>query len=183
MIYGWAGVVVQSSSSPMRIIIGADGFQLRSSFADGREPLNEAGRHVRATCVVVSKVLPPLTTRSALHRPGAVLGRAASDWASPRTLWRRGPGPREPKPSCRRTGGQILPAESPHWPSRGGKGNSPQPWRATIGGVFGFLSGSTNAASRVTPFRPGALTLDVNTGCQKNREQRQECSHRGIALC
>lgn len=36
------------------------------------------------------------------------------------------------------------------------------------GGVFGFLSGSTNAASRVTPFRPGALTLDVNTGCQKN---------------
>jgi hypothetical protein len=52
-----------------------------------------------------------------------------------------------------------------------------------MGGVFGFLSGSTNAASRVTPFRPGALTLDVNTGCQKNREQRQECGHRGIAVC
>jgi hypothetical protein len=25
--------------------------------------------------------------------------------------------------------------------------------------------------------------LDVNTGCQKKREQRQECSRRGIALC
>jgi hypothetical protein len=64
-----------------------------------------------------------------------------------------------------------------------GREGSPQPWRATMGGAFGFLSGSTDAASRVTPFGPASLTLDVNTGWQKNREQRQECSHCGIALC
>jgi hypothetical protein len=118
------GVGVQSSSSPMRIIIGADGFQRRSSLADGGEPLNEAGRHIRGYVRRRKQGAAASTTRSAPHRPGAVLGRAASHRASPRTPWRRGPGPRVPKPSCRRTGGQILPAESPHWPSWGGKGNS-----------------------------------------------------------
>jgi hypothetical protein len=50
-------------------------------------------------------------------------------------------------------------------------------------GAFGFLSSLADAVSRVTPFGPGVFTPDVNTGCQKNREQRQECSYRGIALC
>ena len=116
------GAGVQSSASPMRIIIGADGFLLRSSLADGREPL---GRHIRGhvrrrkqgTAAVV-------TTRSAPHQPGAVLGRAASHWASPRTSWRRGPGLASRGHPAGWTGAKILPTESPNWPSRGGKGNS-----------------------------------------------------------
>jgi hypothetical protein len=163
----------------MRIIIGADGFQLRSSLADGREPLGRHIRgHVRRRKQGAAAVDHPIGATPARRRAGACcqpLG-VTSHFLEARA------GPREPKPSCWRTGGQILPAESPIGRRGAGRG-TPQPWRATMGGVFGFLSGSTNAASRVTPFRPGALTLDVNTGCQKNREQRQECGHRGIALC
>ena len=120
-----------------------------------------------ATCAVVSKVLPPLTTpigaTPARRRAGACcqpLG-VTSHFMEARA------GPREPKPSRRRTRAKFLPAESPSGRRGAGRG-TPQPWRATMGGVFGFLSGSTNAASRVTPFRPGALTLDVNAGCQTN---------------